>query len=120
VRAGLDFRFLGGPLACSSTKEPPSAMYAEAIRFEELDDLRRYVQERICDEHELEADVFRITERMLTRRGKPCGIFFCLHGPRSVKFTAIWETDRNTILFYGSTGERLHKIKLAASPVLQH
>ncbi len=48
----------------------------------------------------------------------PCGIFFCLHGPRDVRLTAIWETERNTILFYGATGERLHKTQLAEAPTL--
>ncbi|MEM9656755.1 MAG: hypothetical protein AAF961_00205, partial [Planctomycetota bacterium] len=41
--------------------------------------------------------------------GQPCGIHFCLHGPRALKLTAIWETDRNTILFYGSRGERVRR-----------
>ncbi len=94
-------------------------MYGDAVVFHDLDELRRYVHERICDQNELEVNYFQVTERVLTRRGKPCGIFFCLHGPRSVKFTAIWETDRNRILFYGSSGERLMGIKLSASPPLQ-
>ena len=51
--------------------------------------------------------------------GKPCGMFFCLHGPRSVKLTAIWETQRNTVLFYGSSGERFHKIQLMQAPQLE-
>lgn len=88
-------------------------MHGDAVRFQDVADLRQYVHKRICDQNELEFNVFRITERLLTRRGKPCGIFFCLHGPRSVKFTAIWETDSNALLFYGSTGERVQKIKLA-------
>jgi hypothetical protein len=29
-----------------------------------------------------------------------------------VKLTAIWETERNTILFYGSSGERTLKTQL--------
>jgi hypothetical protein len=53
-----------------------------------------------------------MTERLLLRGDKPCGMLFCLHGPRAVKFTAVWETERNTVLFYGSTGERLNKIQL--------
>ena len=59
-----------------------------------------------------------MTERILLRSGAPCGIYFCLHGPRSVKFTAIWETDRNTILFYNSNGERFHKTQLTRAPNL--
>jgi hypothetical protein len=58
-------------------------------------------------------DAFRMTEHPLLRGEKPCGILFCLHGPRAVKFTAVWETEHNTVLFYGATGERLHKIQLA-------
>ena len=62
---------------------------------------------------------FNITERILVRGRRPCGIFFCLHGPRSVKLTAIWETDRNTILFYSSSGERVVKTQLVQAPVLR-
>ena len=81
-------------------------MFRDIVDLQHLDDLRQYVHQTICHQNELEFNVFQITERMLTRGGTPCGILFCLHGPRSVKLTAIWETDRNTILFYGSTGER--------------
>ena len=38
----------------------------------------------------------------------------------SVKLTAIWETERNTILFYGSSGERTAKTQLEAAPRLEH
>jgi hypothetical protein len=88
---------------------------------EELSDLgklRTFVQSRICDHNQLEVGAFRMTERVLTRSGRPCGIFFCVHGPRSVKFTAIWETERNTILFYGSGGERLMRTQLRVAPDL--
>jgi hypothetical protein len=64
-------------------------------------------------------DAFPLTERILTRSDRPCGIFFCLHGPRAVKLSAIWETERNTLLFYGQTGERFHKIQLTEAPQLE-
>jgi hypothetical protein len=35
-----------------------------------------------------------------------------------VKFTAVWETDRNTILFYGAAGERFHRTQLVEAPSL--
>jgi hypothetical protein len=37
-------------------------------------------------------------------------MLFCLHGPRSVKLTAVWETISNTVLFYDSTGQRRQKL----------
>ena len=89
------------------------------MRIMDLDDLRKYVHTTICDKNELEADAFEVTERILVRRGRPCGLFFCLHGPRSVKLTAIWETDRNSILFYGSSGQRVLTVNLSAAPALQ-
>ena len=42
----------------------------------------------------------------MTRFNDPCGMYFCVHGPRSVKLTAIWETDNNRVLFYDCAGER--------------
>lgn len=59
-----------------------------------------------------------MSERVLVRGGQPCGVYFCIHGPRQVKFSAIWETDSNTILFYGSTGERFLKMQLIDAPKL--
>jgi hypothetical protein len=84
-----------------------------------LDDLRDYVNETICGQYQLQIDAFTMTERILRRGGKPCGIYFCLHGPRAVKFTAIWETDGNQVLFYGSNGERFQKTQLMGSPSLE-
>lgn len=94
-------------------------MPANSLRIDDLDDLRRYVCQTLCEENDFEIGAFEITERFLVRGGAPCGIYFCLHGPRSVKLTAIWETDRNTILFYGSGGERLRRTQLTQAPNLE-
>ena len=94
-------------------------MLAIDTPIENLESLRTYVHHSLCEQNDLQVGAFPVTERILVRGGKPCGIFFCLHGPRSVKLTAIWETERNTILFYGSSGERTHKARLAQSPKLE-
>jgi hypothetical protein len=93
-------------------------MSAQPLQIDNLNDLRNYVRQTICDQNELEPTAFPVTERLLVRGKSPCGIFFCLHGPRSVKFTAIWETDRNTVLFYNSLGERVRKTLLIQAPTL--
>jgi hypothetical protein len=93
-------------------------MSAQSLQIDNLKDLRNYVHESICEQNELQVGAFQITERILVRGKRACGIFFCLHGPRSVKLTAIWETDRNTILFYSSSGERIGKTQLVQAPVL--
>lgn len=84
-----------------------------------LDQLREYVNEVLCDHSQLETGAFRLTERILIRAEQPCGMYFCLHGPRAVKFSAIWETQKNTLLFYGSTGERFGRIQLVEAPRLE-
>jgi hypothetical protein len=93
-------------------------MSAQPLQLDNLTELRTYVHQTICYQNELQVGAFDITERILVRGRRPCGIFFCLHGPRSVKLTAIWETDRNTILFYSSSGERVCKTQLVQAPVL--
>lgn len=87
-------------------------------QIEDINDLREFVNTTLCNYYQLQAGAFRMTERVLVRGEKPCGILFCLHGPRATKFSAIWETDRNQVLFYGSCGERVLKMQLQESPKL--
>src|SRR5438045_2088660 len=94
-------------------------MLTSMERLQNLENLREYVSKILCYYDQLELGAFRMTERLLVRSGKPCGIFFCLHGPRSVKVSAIWETEQNTILFYNSTGVRFHRTQLTRAPVLE-
>jgi len=94
-------------------------MRAHVPRLGSLNDLREFVHGVLCEHDQLEAGAFAMTERILTRGGKPCGIYFCLHGPRAVKFSAIWEKERNTVLFYGANGERFHRIQLIEAPKLE-
>jgi hypothetical protein len=93
-------------------------MLAQNVAVQTLNELRKLVHETLCHHEHFRPGVFPMTERVLVRGGRPCGIYFCLHGPRSVTCTSIWETDRNTILFYGNGGERFHKTYLAEAPQL--
>jgi hypothetical protein len=36
-----------------------------------------------------------------------------------VKFSAIWETQQNSVLFYGSGGERIGRTQLVEAPQLE-
>src|SRR5688572_2445362 len=94
-------------------------MLSSAEQIGNLENLRQFVVEALCNQNQLEPGAFPISERILVRRGRPCGLFFCLHGPRSVKFTAIWETEHNTVLFYDATGERTGKTRLIEAPRLE-
>ncbi len=94
-------------------------MVTGSLELRTLDDLRNYVTQILCEPDNLERDAFRVTEKILVRSGEPCGMFFCLYGPREVRYSAIWETDRNSILFYGATGERFAKTQLVTAPNLE-
>ncbi len=82
-------------------------------------ELRQLVYQTLCEHEQFEPGVFPMTQRLLLRRGRPCGVYFCLHGPRSVTCSSIWETDRNTVLFYGNGGARFRTTHLAKAPKLE-
>ena len=84
-------------------------------------DLRCFVYQTLCRDHELLMNAFPTTETLLRRgQGDSCGIMFCLHGPRAVKFTAIWEKDRNRVLFYGPSGKRYAQAELGEKVEIGH
>jgi len=94
-------------------------MTAELRRIENLETLRKYVHYTLAQHNHLGQDAFHLSEQLLIRGGHPCGMLFRLHGPRAVKITAIWETDQNRILFYGSTGKRFRRTKLISGGKLK-
>jgi len=78
-------------------------------------DLKLFVYNTLCRDHELLVNAFPTSEMLLKRgSGKdcPCGVLFCLHGPRAVKISAIWERKKNRVLFYGPTGKRYLQVDL--------
>ena len=94
-------------------------MITPAPKLQDLDQLRSFVNGMLCKNGQLETGEFVMTERLLTRFNDPCGMYFCVHGPRSVKLTAIWETDNNRVLFYDCTGGRFLESPVAAAERLK-
>ena len=72
----------------------------------DLDKLREFVMEELCSQNELLPNAFPMTQRVLYKQGISCGIFYCLHGPRSVRLTAVLDTQSARVLFYDSKGQR--------------
>ena len=92
---------------------------AESLQsFQSLDEIRCYVANTLSQIENLQADRFHLSQEILYRGQEPCGIYFCLHGPRNVCLSAIWETEKNNILFYASCGRRIHRTRLVQSPNL--
>lgn len=91
-------------------------MTTSSRRLESLNELREYVSEILCRQDQLDAMAFRMTEQVLVRGDRPCGVQFCLHGPRAVTLFAIWDAIKNIILFYSSSGERFETVRLLEEP----
>ena len=68
--------------------------------------LRQFVQQKLCDIGMLEVGQFPMTERKVVKAGQTCAVMYCLHGPRSVKLTAIADLQNKSLICYGSDGSR--------------
>lgn len=74
------------------------------------------IERKLCQLGHLEPNQFPMTQREVVRSGKTVGVYFCLHGPRSVKLTAICDYFKSTVIFYGSDGIRRESIQI---PMIQ-
>lgn len=81
-----------------------------------LDDLRRYVLQTLCAHDQLDPVQTPFFQGLVTRSGRPCGLFFHVQGPRLLKTYAVWAGDENRILFYDSTGLRFGQARLSDAP----
>ncbi len=79
----------------------------------DLQRLRGFVQDRLCELSTLEPDQFPLTERNILKSNRICAVMYCLHGPRSVKFTAIADIERASLICYGSDGTRHYEESLS-------
>lgn len=77
-----------------------------------LDQLRDFVHVALCRRENLLEFHFPMSELELTQNGSRCGYQFLLHGPRSVKLSAVWAEPKNEILLYDATGKRFSRIRL--------
>lgn len=98
-----------GPATARTDQRPRRRITLEPTSLEAL---RRFVQKVICERGELLPGAFLFDEQVLERHGQPCGLHFTLDGPRSVRFSAVWDAIRHTILFYDCTGERFQRTDL--------
>mgnify|MGYP001816978276 CR=1 FL=1 len=90
-------------------------MFGATPRKLDFNTLCETVETRLCELGHLEPRQFPMTQREVVRGGKSVGVYFCVHGPRSVKLTAICDFDHKTVIFYGSDGIRKDSIQVNMS-----
>jgi hypothetical protein len=81
-----------------------------------LDELRRHVHETLCRHDQLDPGQTPLHQAVITRSGRPCGLFFQVQGPRLLKNYAVWAGEENKILFYDSTGLRFAVSRMCEGP----
>ena len=81
-----------------------------------LQDLCRHVLNILCRHDNLDPTQTPLEQALITKRGRPCGLFFQALGPRLLKNYAIWAGDENRILYYNSCGERVAETRLSEAP----
>lgn len=92
------------------------AIVATVTALPTLEELRRYVLNTLCSHDHLDPNQMPMHTSIVTRRGKPCGLFFQLQGPRLLRTYAVWVGEENRILFYDSTGQRFAETRLSDGP----
>ncbi len=101
------------PLACLMEVAP---VMDSITRLPTFDSLRSHVHQVLCQHDQLEPSQTPIYQAIITRSGRPCGLFFQVQGPRLVKTYAIWAGEENRILFYDSMGGRFAETRLTEAP----
>jgi hypothetical protein len=66
---------------------------ADGLRIDTLEELCRFVADTLARLENLKAEHLNFTQEVLYRQGSPCGMYFCLYGPRELQLSAIWETE---------------------------
>ena len=81
-----------------------------------LDELRHFVLKALCAHDHLDPAQTPLHQAVITRSGRPCGLFFQVQGPRLLKTYALWAGEENRIIFYDSTGKRFAEVRMSEAP----
>jgi hypothetical protein len=80
------------------------------------DQLLDHVRQVLCDHDQLDPAQTPLFQAVITRGGRPCGLFFQVQGPRRVRTYAVWAGEEDRILFYDSQGVRFAQTRLSEAP----
>lgn len=93
-----------------------SDLAATVIALPTLTELQQHVQQTLCERDHLDPELTPIFQGLVTRSGRPCGLFFQVQGPRQMRLYALWTSEENRILFYDNTGQRFAETRLCDAP----
>src|SRR5437660_12104869 len=102
--------------SCPNPGGPSASMNVNFIALPTLAKLRLHVHCTLCARDRLDPVQAPMEQALIVRSGKPCALFFQVHGPRLHKTYALWAGEENRILFYDSTGLRFAETRLSEGP----
>src|SRR5262249_4635024 len=91
-------------------------MHPTAAALPTIEQLRAHVLKTLCTKDHLDPGNTLLTQSLIRRSGRTCGLFFQVQGPRLLKTYAVWAGEEDRILFYDSTGARFAETKLSEAP----
>jgi hypothetical protein len=89
---------------------------AAVLSLPSLEELRAHVHQRLCEKNALDPRQAPLRESVIRVRGRPCGAFYEVAGPRLLRTYAVWAGEENRILFYDTGGGRFAEVRLADAP----
>jgi hypothetical protein len=89
------------------------------LQLPTLEALRHHVHQALCRSDALDPEQTPLRQALITRRGRACGLFFQVQGPRLLKNYAVWSGEEGRLLFYNSSGERVAEVRLSEGPDLR-
>ena len=89
---------------------------SEVVSLPTLEALRRHVRAVLCGHDHLDPEQTPLYQAVITRKGRPCGLFFQVQGPRLLRTYAVWAGEEGRILFYDSTGLRFAESRVCEAP----
>lgn len=81
-----------------------------------FESLRAHVQSVLCEHDHLDPEQTPVQQSLITRSGRPCGLFFQVQGPRMVRAYAVWAGEEGRVLFYDAQGTRFAQTRLSEGP----
>src|ERR1700730_10621227 len=106
----------GLPANIAALMETRLSMTTNFLSLPTFKELAQHVLETLCKHDQLDPEVTPFFRGLVTRAGRPCGLFFQVQGPRQVRNYALWAGEENRILFYNGIGQRFPATKLSEAP----
>jgi hypothetical protein len=88
------------------------------VALPSFEELCEYVRRALCEQDALDPEQTPFFRSVVRRGGAPCGVVFHVEGPRLLRTSAVWAADSDRIVFYNSTGQRTHEVRLSEAPAI--